>query len=354
MRKATGYRVYRGAAAGGESLLGFSSGESNTSYSDSPPLGGVTYFYVVRALDSGGNLSASSVEVSGATAIPPDPPLSLTATSGTAWAGLEWAPVSATYATFGVGGYRVYRSTDPAAGWTLPVGTAAGAGASTYVDGTVTGGLTYYYSVRTFDNQAPPNESAWLTAPFDARYSATVFATPRVPAGVPGGLTILYGPTEHDGKLRLSWIMSATGSLDVIGYQVYRATFAGGVTSSVFVSSWEAVSYVDVALANTQQYYYMVAAVESKFFESARAAVEGAPYADQVPPTGLSGLPGNGAASLSWAVAPATPAGAFPITSYQVYRATVSGLDDLEPAARVGGFVPAPPVTDSGLPNGWP
>ncbi len=105
----SGYRVYRGTASGGETLLATLG--TSTSYTDSTAVPGTTYYYVVRAVDSLGE-GARSNERSAKVAIqdpkPPTTPSSLKlVVAGTNQFALDW---SASTDSVGVIGYRVYRN----------------------------------------------------------------------------------------------------------------------------------------------------------------------------------------------------------------------------------------------------
>ena len=73
----TGYNVYRGTTPGGEGTVPFATSTS-TDYTDNDVTNGVTYYYVIRAVNSIGAGSPSS-EVSGTPATVPDAPATLTA-----------------------------------------------------------------------------------------------------------------------------------------------------------------------------------------------------------------------------------------------------------------------------------
>jgi fibronectin type 3 domain-containing protein len=60
----TGYNVYRGTQTGGPYSKVTATPVATTSYTDSTVTAGATYFYVVTAVDSAGNESAFSSEVS--------------------------------------------------------------------------------------------------------------------------------------------------------------------------------------------------------------------------------------------------------------------------------------------------
>ncbi|MEK7766330.1 MAG: hypothetical protein AAB368_08840, partial [bacterium] len=346
----SGFRVFRATTPGAQALLDLASGAAASVYVDATiPAGGIPYYYVLRTLDTGGNLSASSVEVGAVPAIPPDPPAVLAAVSATSWVQLDWTPVTcATCFTYGVSGYRVYRSTCvPASPCFAAVGDAVGTGSSIYLDGTVMGGLTYYYAIRSFDGQAPPNESAQLVSPFAPLYSPPAEATPRVPARAPTGLTILGEPYEHDGMLSLSWIPSATRSLDVVGYNIYRATYATtGGSLIAFVAPGDADAYLDTGRTNDVFYYYRVVPMEAKYFEGDWAAVSASAFTDPAPPSGLTALEGNGTILLNWTPPVDTT---YPVTAYRVLRATYPGLVDL---LQTGSDVYATFYDDSSAANG--
>lgn len=75
---ATGFNVYRGTTTGGESATALNSTPlpaAATTYFDSAVVGGTTYFYTIKAVDSFGILSAASNEASAtAVATSPNPP----------------------------------------------------------------------------------------------------------------------------------------------------------------------------------------------------------------------------------------------------------------------------------------
>ncbi len=66
----TGYNVYRGTVSGGPYSKINSSADANTSYTDSSVQSGTTYFYVTTSVDSSGNESVNSNQVSAAIPTP--------------------------------------------------------------------------------------------------------------------------------------------------------------------------------------------------------------------------------------------------------------------------------------------
>ena len=99
-----GYNVYRSTTSGGP-YTQIATGLTVSAYTD----GSVTtnYYYVVTAVDTSGNESANSTEVSAipANTVPPAPPTDLTAGDGSVI--LEWADNTEP----DLAGYNVHRST---------------------------------------------------------------------------------------------------------------------------------------------------------------------------------------------------------------------------------------------------
>ena len=104
----TGYRIYRGTASGGETLL--ASVAVVTGYTDTTAANGTTYFYQVSARNSVGEGSRSA-EASARPATVPGVPRNVTAsTSATRGVNLTWTAPSSNGGS-AIIGYRIYRST---------------------------------------------------------------------------------------------------------------------------------------------------------------------------------------------------------------------------------------------------
>ena len=103
----TGYRIYRGTASGGETLL--ASVAVVTGYTDTTAANGTTYFYQVSARNSVGEGSRSA-EASARPATVPGVPRNVTAsTSATRGVNLTWTAPSSNGGS-AIIGYRIYRS----------------------------------------------------------------------------------------------------------------------------------------------------------------------------------------------------------------------------------------------------
>src|SRR5205823_6474934 len=136
----TNYKIYRGTSSSGKSLL--TTVGNVSAYTDTGVTNGVTYYYVVTAVNGIGE-SDPSGEASATPATYPDAPQKLDAIAGNGLVTLQWsgpgfdggAPVT---------GYKIYRGTT-SGGTTLLV-TVAG-GNDSYADGGLTNGQAYYYRV---------------------------------------------------------------------------------------------------------------------------------------------------------------------------------------------------------------
>jgi fibronectin type 3 domain-containing protein len=151
---ATGYNVKRATTSGGPyTKIG---APTLTSYTDSSVTNGVTYFYVVSALDSAGE-SANSSSVS---AIPAAPaslaavPTDLSASPGNKLVSLNWS------ASSGATGYKVKRATTSGGPYTQ-VGAPT---LAAYTDSSVTNGTMYFYVVSALDSTGESENSNQVSA----------------------------------------------------------------------------------------------------------------------------------------------------------------------------------------------
>jgi hypothetical protein len=124
-------------------------------YTDTPLTNGITYYYVVTAVDTDSSESAYSNEATATPTTGPDvtapgAPTGLTAVSGVSQIVLDWDDNTEA----DLNGYNIWRSTTSGG----PYNTAASAVAtSDYTDSSVTYGSTYYYVVTAVDTSS--NES---------------------------------------------------------------------------------------------------------------------------------------------------------------------------------------------------
>jgi fibronectin type 3 domain-containing protein len=154
-----------------------------TSFTNTGLVNGTTYYYVVSAVNAGGE-SANSSQVM-ATPQPPIPatPTGLTATAGDAQVALNWA------ASSGATSYNVKRSTTNGGPFT-PVTNIA---TTAYTNTGLVNGTTYYYVVSALNDGGESGNSA----PASARPVSTAPAPLTVGTGA--GAIQLAWPAEHLG-----------------------------------------------------------------------------------------------------------------------------------------------------------
>src|SRR6202451_4530025 len=137
---ATSYHVKRSTASGSETKI---SAPASNSFTDTGLTNGTKYFYVVSAVNSGGE-SANSSEVNAmptAPAVPPPTPTGLPVTAGNAQVSLSWN------ASAGATSYHVKRSTTT--GGETQISAPA---SSSFTDTAVTNGTKYFYVVSAVNS----------------------------------------------------------------------------------------------------------------------------------------------------------------------------------------------------------
>ena len=139
-------------------------------------------------------------------------------------------------------------------------GLASPIGASSYADGAVSNGVTYYYVVTAIDTSG--NESG---------QSGEASATPSgggdtTPPAAPSGLS----SSADNNSITLNW--NDNGEADLAGYRVYRSTNRNGPYDQVG-GLVTASTYDDAAVQSRQWYYYFVTAVDTSGNESATSGM---------------------------------------------------------------------------------
>ncbi len=253
-----------------------------------------------------------------ATTIPAAPTnLTATAASGTQ-VNLTWTN-NATNQT----GFHIDRATDSAFTQNL-VTQSVGASATSFVDGGLTAGATYYYRVRA------------TNAAGDSANSNTANVTLPVPPAAPSNLQAVKITTS---EVDLTWTNNATNAT---GIEVFRQK--GANTFMVIANLPPTATSLDdtglvIALTPGTQYSYDVEATNLAG-PSGPASVTVTTLT--VAPTNLTATAGNGQVNLTWTA----PAGAV---TYNIYRSTTSGGEGATPI-QTG--VTGTSFTDTGLTNG--
>jgi ABC-type uncharacterized transport system substrate-binding protein len=188
---------------------------------------------------------------------------------------------------------------------------------------------TYTVEIGVFD-------STWSTDYYWNGNAATITVTGGTAPAAPTGLTAAAG----NGSVALSWTAPTGG---VASYNIYRATTAGGESTTPTFTGITTTSYTDTGLTNGTKYYYKVAGVNTSgtgaMSTEASATPEPAPPSA---PTGLTAAPGNASVALSWTAA----SGA---TTYNIFRATTAGGESTTPTVT---GIATTSYTDTGLTNG--
>jgi hypothetical protein len=174
---ATNYNIKRSTTSGGETTIASTTGVTYTDATN--VLDGTTYYYIVSALNTGGE-SENSTEVSATPLFSPAPTnLTITATNF-GLVSLSWAPSA------GATSYNVKRSTS-----TQKETTIANVTSPTYSDTSVINGETYFYVVSAVNpgGENPTNSAeASATVPippppaptigwFDYEFNGSIFVT---------------------------------------------------------------------------------------------------------------------------------------------------------------------------------
>ncbi len=279
------YNIYRSDSPGGAATkIGNS---ISTTYSDSTPSKGQTYYYTVKAVNNADLEGTASNEVSATT---PDVPGATTGLAGTGGIGkvdLSWT------APAGNGGsaitcYKVFRSASQTGTYTLLTGTeTAGDCANspvgtTYTDNSASAGTTYYYKTAAMNAVGLGAQSSFA--------SATVH---NVPAAINN-----LAATAGTKKIDLAWTGPNNGGSQIICYKVFRRlagdpnlpfnflsspiSFVSCVPSDPITSS-----YTDNTVSEKQTYEYLVKAMNAVGL-SPDSNTPQARVPDTTPPTVLS------------------------------------------------------------------
>lgn len=188
---------------------------------------GSTYFYVVSAVNGGGeSANSAAVSVASLTA-----PVNLVATAGNASVALSWDAVS------GATSYTVKRSATSEGTYAV---VQRGITGTTFTDSTAANGATYFYIVTASN------------ASFESDPSNEANAAPTASMATPTGLV----GTPDDASVVLTWNAVA----GVTHYRVKRATVSGGPYTIVGDPVY-APTFINGGLTNGTPYFFVVSAM---------------------------------------------------------------------------------------------
>ena len=268
-----GYNVYRSTSATGGFVRINAALVSGSQYVDGTAVVGTTYYYRFTAVGTYGNESANSVVVSAVRTVdtvPPAAPLGLGAMGESGGIRLGWtAPGDAD-----VAGYRIYRSSSADGPYSLLNPTAL-LSATSYLDTNTAPAQVWHYKVTAVD--ASGNESEMSAGASAERMGADV--APAAPAG----LTATGGYTGS----ALRW--TANNESDLSGYNVYRATSAGGPFVRLNGSLLGLPSFDDTTAVVGVTYFYRVTAVDRAGLESEGSTATSTRQATAPPTIQISG-----------------------------------------------------------------
>ena len=213
------YNVKRSTTSGsGYVTVSTPGAVTGTSFTDTVA-GGTSYYYVVTAVNAGGESANSSEVTATPTLAAPAAPTGLAANANDGSVSLSWS--SAVAAT----GYKVKRST--ASGSEVTVATVA---TTSYTDATVANGTTYYYEVSATNAAGEGVNSSEVTAApvayvpvyesFNYSLGALASGTANTGSGLTGNWTVGNGAIvsglTYTGLPAGNMALSTTGSRDQV------------------------------------------------------------------------------------------------------------------------------------------
>jgi fibronectin type 3 domain-containing protein len=232
------YRVYRGNASGGETLL--VEVGNLLFYDDIGLTNGETYFYQISAVNQVGE-GPLSEEIKGTPGTIPTEPTNLRVFSGDSYAQLDW-DVPIYNGGLAIANYRVYRGTSSHGEvFQVELGNLLSLN-----DTTALNGITYYYQVSAVNDVGE--------GPQTNEVSTTPMTIPSSPTNVTAA--------AENSRVALNWSSPTDdgGSL-ITSYIIYR-----GPTSDELIFLIElgtTLSYSDTNVENDVEYYYSVSAKNS-------------------------------------------------------------------------------------------
>ncbi|MFE9970700.1 PA14 domain-containing protein [Streptomyces hirsutus] len=301
------YRVYRRLKGGAYPAKPLAT-TTSTSYTNTPPPTGQTYYYEIRAVDKAGNESTGTADQAVTTVDRTAPPVPAGLSTASQPEGLRvgWSAVQ------GAVSYRVYRAASADGAYTNVGSTEQ----VSYVDTSAAEDTTSYYRVTALD--AAGNESARSVAVSGKRRDLT-------PPSAVTGVTVT--PTEYGFEVR--W--DANPTADLASYVVRRGELLGDEEEQLcslypgYYVSADTTSYAYTVLPDGEESCFIVDAVDdagnSSFRVTGEAQIVTATELDMTPsvatpggsPVRLTAASGEAGVELSWS--PVTDA-----TGYQVYR----------------------------------
>jgi fibronectin type 3 domain-containing protein len=238
-------------------------------------------------------LLLSSIVMTGCGNSAPSAPTGVTANPGNGEVTIAWPSVG------GASSYNIYYATFT--GVTPANGNLISGETSPYTQAGLTNGTTYFFVVTAVDGNG--DESA---------ASTQVSCTPTLPVTA----------TPGDSQVTIAWpeVSGATS------YNIYYSTSSGvtpGNGTPIYgVAAGAATpSYTQMGLTDGTTYFFVVTSKSGNNESAPSTQVIAIPSVNPAPaePVGVSVIPGNGQASISWSAVPSA-------TSYNIYWSSTPGV----------------------------
>jgi fibronectin type 3 domain-containing protein len=316
---ADSYNLYWSTSASASKATGTKVTGATSGGAVSGLVNGTPYYFIVTAVNLGGE-SAESSPVASATPLPPIPaaPPDVVAVAGDGEATVTWT------ASPGADSYNLYWSTSAGVSKATGIqvnGATSGAAVSGLLNGT-----PYYFVVTAVNLGGESAESSPV---------ASATPLPPIPAA-PTGVTAVPG----HGQVTVSW--SASSAAD--SYNLYYSTSASvSKATGTKVTGAKSAGAV-TGLASGTAYYFVVTAVNlgGESAESSPAATATPLSPLPAAPTGVTAVMGVGEVTVSWTASPGADSyNLYYSTSAGVSKATGTKVSDAVSGVRVTGLTPA-------------
>lgn len=238
----TGYLIERGLSSTTLSQIGSS---ATSTYTDKTAAPGTTYYYKVRATNTGGNSAYSNIASATTGSVPSAPTTLSTASISSSQIDLSWTDTASNET-----GYSIERSLTSGSGFSLVATRTANTVA--YSDTGLSNGTTYFYRVKAtngYGSSAYSNESSTTTAP--------------APLTAPSGLTGTQDASLI--QINLSWTDNST---DETAFAVERKLSTSGSYTHLATTSANATTYNDNTVTGGATYNYRVRGYKTAMYGS--------------------------------------------------------------------------------------